>query len=175
MLDRDITKLNKEQLRGIPSRALESEFRSIENLWRRFPEIRDRWGTNASPSSGLRTEMISFPPSSSVRCLKVELPKNERSIIPVLPTGPGLVPYAIDDCAFSALLDIFFQDPKQSHGISLIPNQAEWPQSSLAQMIAWIQQEYPMSYGLPDKLPDNSSRLGLRHRLSLCIPVRPRV
>jgi hypothetical protein len=48
--------------------------------------------------------------------------------------------------AFQDILRHFFADPHRVSGLSLIPPVSEWPDSSLAQMVAWIGEVYPLQY-----------------------------
>ncbi len=48
--------------------------------------------------------------------------------------------------AFQDILQRFFPDPNTVSGLSLIPSVAEWPDSSLAQMVQWIGEEYRLEY-----------------------------
>lgn len=47
---------------------------------------------------------------------------------------------------FQEILSHFFANPHGVRGLSLIPPVAEWPDSSLAQMVAWIGAEQPLQY-----------------------------
>jgi hypothetical protein len=48
--------------------------------------------------------------------------------------------------AFQDILRHFFADPQAITGLSLIPSVDEWPDSSLAQMVQWIGDEYAVKY-----------------------------
>ncbi|RZA22018.1 MAG: hypothetical protein EOP10_15975 [Proteobacteria bacterium] len=48
--------------------------------------------------------------------------------------------------SFLAVLARFFPNPTHVPGLSMIPDTKEWPTSSLAQMIAWIDEEMPVNY-----------------------------
>jgi hypothetical protein len=48
--------------------------------------------------------------------------------------------------SFRAMLAPFFGEKSRPRGISFIPDTQEWPTSSLAQMVAWIGEEFPLSY-----------------------------
>jgi hypothetical protein len=48
--------------------------------------------------------------------------------------------------AFQNILRHFFADPHAVSGLSLIPSVETWPDSSLAQMVQWIGEEYRLEY-----------------------------
>ncbi len=48
--------------------------------------------------------------------------------------------------SFRAMIAPFFPNEDAPRGISLIPPTSEWTNSSLAQMIAWIGEEFPLEY-----------------------------
>lgn len=59
----------------------------------------------------------------------------------------GLESYrCLSVAAFQEVLRHFFADPHAVSGLSLIPSVKEWPDSSLAQMVAWIGDEYRLEY-----------------------------
>ncbi len=51
--------------------------------------------------------------------------------------------------SFRAMLANFFPVEPPSAGYSFIPNTKEWPSSSLAQMVEWIGQDFPLHYWNP--------------------------
>lgn len=67
-------------------------------------------------------------------------------------SGQGLRDYKDFSClGFVAMLDTFFKGRKVP-GVSLIPPITEWTTSSLAQMVAWVAEIFPLSYwrdGMP--------------------------
>lgn len=48
--------------------------------------------------------------------------------------------------SFRAMLLPFFKSETRPHGYSMIPSVDEWPTSSLAQMVGWISEEFPVTY-----------------------------
>lgn len=75
---------------------------------------------------------------------------SERSISPFSDVGLALYQKASVQ-AFWAVLQYFFPDPQATPGISLIPPPDVWPESSLAQMVAWIGEEGELCYHNPDE------------------------
>ena len=73
----------------------------------------------------------------------------------------GLAAYKQQSVAtFLAVLDqVIPNGSKDSVGISLVPDELEWPDSSLAQMLAWIAQVVPVIYITAAELPETIERL----------------
>ena len=73
----------------------------------------------------------------------------------------GLAAYRQQSIAtFLAVLDqVIPNGSKDSVGISLVPDELEWPDSSLAQMLAWIAQVVPVIYTSSAKLAETIDRL----------------
>ena len=71
-------------------------------------------------------------------------------------SSAGLAAYKLQSIAtFLDVLDrVMPRGRKDSVGISLVPNEGEWPDSSLAQMLAWIAQVVPVSYATAEELPE---------------------
>ncbi len=53
-------------------------------------------------------------------------------------------------------------------GFSLVPTTSEWPESSLAQMVAWIAAEMPVTYCIPDQLAEVVNRHLLENPTTPC-------
>lgn len=65
-------------------------------------------------------------------------------------SGPGLQDYRdFSLLSFRAMLHTFFGE-RRVPGISMIPPVSVWPQSSLAQMVAWIGEDFPLDYWRED-------------------------
>ena len=73
----------------------------------------------------------------------------------------GLAAYRQQSIAtFLAVLDqVIPNGSKDSVGISLVPDELEWPDSSLAQMLAWIAQVVPVIYTSAAELTETIDRL----------------
>ena len=73
----------------------------------------------------------------------------------------GLAAYKQQSVAtFLAVLDqVIPNGSKDSAGISLVPDELEWPDSSLAQMLAWIAQVVPVIYITAAELAETIDRL----------------
>ena len=52
--------------------------------------------------------------------------------------------------SFRAMLACFFPAESKPAGYSFIPSPEEWTTSSLAQMVSWIGEEFPLTYWTPD-------------------------
>ena len=71
--------------------------------------------------------------------------QSERSQSPF--SQRGLEAYAVGSMlTFYHVLRRFFPDPFAVRGVSLIPTAADWPGSSLAQMMSWCAELWPVDY-----------------------------
>jgi hypothetical protein len=74
-----------------------------------------------------------------------------RSLSPFSKDGLALYKYA-SLLTFKAVIGFYFNNTSNLKGFSLVPPTREWPHSSLAQMIAWIGEEWPVAYLTPETL-----------------------
>ncbi len=69
----------------------------------------------------------------------------DRSVSPFSSEGLNLYKSSSSK-AFWAVMSHYFQNPRAVSGWSMIPPPADWPSSSLAQMVAWIGEEADLRY-----------------------------
>lgn len=71
---------------------------------------------------------------------------SERSTALFSAQGLELYRAACLETFFAALRRVTGRDPLKMRGISMVPPPSEWPDSSLAQMVAWLAEVVPVTY-----------------------------